>query len=178
MSALPPAHRLRRSICGQHARRGLHGAGLPGQDPTKSASPAAFSVDVRAAQPARPRADDAHALAAGRARSQNHSGKRRWLQGAACFASRRQERDSPRAKIQERLSGCVICEQLDGALNRYAYTIAQLYGTNAEFKQMLDASKGLLPAASGARAGYGAKNASPAAQADAFSKRRRRRGGC
>ena len=32
MSALPPAHRLRRSICGQHARRGVYGAGLPGQN--------------------------------------------------------------------------------------------------------------------------------------------------
>ena len=45
--------------------------------------------------------------------------------------------DSRAAKILERLSGCVICEQLDGALNRYAYTIAQLYGTNAEFSKCL-----------------------------------------
>ena len=77
--------------------------------------------------------------------------------------------DSRAAKIRERLSGCVICEQLDGALNRYAYTIAQLYGTNAEFKQMLDASKGFcLPHL--ALVLDMAQKTLPAAQADAFSK--------
>ena len=77
--------------------------------------------------------------------------------------------DSRAAKIRERLSGCVICEQLDGALNRYAYTIAQLYGTNAEFKQMLDASKGFcLPHL--ALVLDMAQKILPAAQADAFSK--------
>ena len=45
-------------------------------------------------------------------------------------------------KIRARMSGCVICEQIEGAVNRYAYTIAQLYGTNSEFKAMFDASKG------------------------------------
>ncbi len=45
-------------------------------------------------------------------------------------------------KIRARLSGCVICEQIDSALERYAYTIAQLYGSNAEFKQMFEQSKG------------------------------------
>ena len=45
-------------------------------------------------------------------------------------------------KIRARMSGCVICEQMEGAVNRYAYTIAQLYGTNSEFKAMFDASKG------------------------------------
>lgn len=45
-------------------------------------------------------------------------------------------------KIRARIGGCVICEQVDGALQRYAYTIAQLYFTNAEFKAMFDQSKG------------------------------------
>ena len=45
-------------------------------------------------------------------------------------------------KIRARMSGCVICEQMESAVNRYAYTIAQLYGTNSEFKAMFDASKG------------------------------------
>ena len=45
-------------------------------------------------------------------------------------------------KIRARMSGCVICEQMEGAVNRYAYTIAQLYGTNSEFKAMFDGSKG------------------------------------
>ena len=45
-------------------------------------------------------------------------------------------------KIRARMSGCVICEQLENAINRYAYTIAQLYGTNSEFKAMFDGSKG------------------------------------
>ena len=45
-------------------------------------------------------------------------------------------------KIRARMSGCVICEQMEGAVNRYAYTIAQLYGTNSEFKAIFDASKG------------------------------------
>lgn len=60
--------------------------------------PRHFQLMFERAQPARPRADDAHALAAGRARSQNHSGKRRWLQGTACFASRRKERGFPRGE--------------------------------------------------------------------------------
>ena len=46
------------------------------------------------------------------------------------------------AKIRKRLSGCVICEQVDSTVSRYAYTIAQLYGTNAEFQRMFDNSKG------------------------------------
>ena len=45
-------------------------------------------------------------------------------------------------QIRSRLSGCVICEQMNNALERYAYTIAQLYGSNAEFKQMFEQSKG------------------------------------
>lgn len=60
------------------------------------------------------------------------------------FASLRGSRDeggTPQ-KIRARMSGCVICEQMEGAVNRYAYTIAQLYGTNSEFKAMFDASKG------------------------------------
>ena len=44
-------------------------------------------------------------------------------------------------KIRARMSGCVICEQMESAVNRYAYTIAQLYGTNSEFKAMFDASR-------------------------------------
>lgn len=44
--------------------------------------------------------------------------------------------------IRARIGGCVLCEQVDAALKRYAYTIAQLVFTNAEFKQMLADSKG------------------------------------
>ena len=47
------------------------------------------------------------------------------------------------AKIRARMSGCVICEQVDKALTRYAYTIAQLYFTNSEFKSQFEQSKGL-----------------------------------
>ena len=46
------------------------------------------------------------------------------------------------AKIRARMDGCVICEQVDKALERYAYTIAQLYFTNSEFKAQLEQSKG------------------------------------
>lgn len=77
--------------------------------------------------------------------------------------------DTRAAKIRERLSGCVICEQINGALSRYAYTIAQLYGTNAEFKQMFDSSKGFcLPHL--ALVLDMAQKTLPAAQADAFCK--------
>ena len=46
------------------------------------------------------------------------------------------------AKIRARMDGCVICEQVDKALTRYAYTIAQLYFTNSEFKAQFEQSKG------------------------------------
>ena len=46
------------------------------------------------------------------------------------------------AKIRARIDGCVICEQVDKALERYAYTIAQLYFTNSEFKTLFAKSKG------------------------------------
>lgn len=46
------------------------------------------------------------------------------------------------AKIRARMDGCVICEQVDQSLARYAYTIAQLYFTNSEFKALFDQSKG------------------------------------
>lgn len=49
--------------------------------------------------------------------------------------------DKP-AKIRARMDGCVICEQVDGALRRYAYTIAQLYFTSGEFRQLFEAGKG------------------------------------
>ena len=47
------------------------------------------------------------------------------------------------ARIRARIDGCVICEQVDRSLERYAYTIAQLYFTNSEFKRMFESSKGL-----------------------------------
>ncbi len=50
--------------------------------------------------------------------------------------------ESKPARIRARMQGCVICEQVDAALDRYAYTIAQLYGTNSEFKAMFERSKG------------------------------------
>ena len=50
--------------------------------------------------------------------------------------------DGAPQRIRARMSGCVICEQLENAINRYAYTIAQLYGTSSEFKAMFDESKG------------------------------------
>ena len=46
------------------------------------------------------------------------------------------------ARIRARVDGCVICEQVDTALRRYGYTIAQLYFTNSEFKGMFEQSKG------------------------------------
>ena len=50
--------------------------------------------------------------------------------------------DKPQ-KIRHRMEGCVICDQVTGSMKRYAYTIAQLYGTNAEFKAMFGQSKGV-----------------------------------
>lgn len=44
--------------------------------------------------------------------------------------------------IRARIGGCVICEQVDASIRRYAYTIAQLAFTNAEFRGMLEKSKG------------------------------------
>lgn len=54
----------------------------------------------------------------------------------------KQDESSVPAKIRARMDGCVICEQVDKALERYAYTIAQLYFTNSEFKAQFAASKG------------------------------------
>jgi len=67
--------------------------------------------------------------------SGNDGGKR------GLFARKNTEEGAP-AKIRARMEGCVICEQVDSALKRYAYTIAQLYFTNSEFKALFDKSKG------------------------------------
>ena len=56
--------------------------------------------------------------------------------------AKKSEGDGAPAKIRARLAGCVICEQVDKALTRYAYTIAQLYFTNSEFKAQFEHSKG------------------------------------
>ena len=45
-------------------------------------------------------------------------------------------------KIRARMEGCFICEQMGNSIDRYAYTIAQLYFSNTEFKAMFDQSKG------------------------------------
>ena len=50
--------------------------------------------------------------------------------------------DSLPQKIRTRMDGCFICEQMGNSIDRYAYTIAQLYFTNSEFKAMFDQSKG------------------------------------
>ena len=50
--------------------------------------------------------------------------------------------DSLPGKIRARIDGCFICEQMGNSIDRYAYTIAQLYGSNSEFKTMFDSSKG------------------------------------
>ncbi len=54
----------------------------------------------------------------------------------------KQTGDSVPQKIRARMEGCVICEQIDNSIKRYAYTIAQLYFTNSEFKKLFDQSKG------------------------------------
>lgn len=77
----------------------------------------------------------------------------------AAFRSGKSE-ETRAAKIRKRLSGCVICEQVDSTVSRYAYTIVQLYGTNAEFQRMFDSSKGFCLPAPGPCARSGAKNAS------------------
>ena len=50
--------------------------------------------------------------------------------------------DSLPKKIRARVDGCFICEQMGNSIDRYAYTIAQLYFTNNDFKAMFDQSKG------------------------------------
>jgi len=50
--------------------------------------------------------------------------------------------DGAPQRIRARMSGCVICDQMEGAIHRYAYTIAQLYFSNSEFKALFDGSKG------------------------------------
>ena len=86
----------------------------------------------------------------------------------AAFRSGKSE-ETRAAKIRKRLSGCVICEQVDSTVSRYAYTIAQLYGTNAEFQRMFDSSKGFcLPHL--ALVLDLAQKTLPAAQADTFAK--------
>lgn len=67
--------------------------------------------------------------------SEGDSGKR------GLFARKPAEGGAP-AKIRARMEGCVICEQVDAAMERYAYTIAQLYFSNSEFKQLFASSKG------------------------------------
>lgn len=56
--------------------------------------------------------------------------------------SRKSGAESASAKIRECMDGCVVCEQVDSALKRYGYTIAQLYFTNSEFKELFAKSKG------------------------------------
>lgn len=56
-------------------------------------------------------------------------------------ASGKSEGGAPQ-KIRARIGGCVICEQMSSAIERYAYTIAQLYFEKQEFKAMFDQSKG------------------------------------
>lgn len=59
------------------------------------------------------------------------------------FSKRAKDDDnSAPARIRARIDGCVICDQVDTALKRYGYTIAQLYFTNSEFKGMFESSKG------------------------------------
>ena len=48
----------------------------------------------------------------------------------------------PAPKIRARMAGCVICDEMNASIERYAYTIAQLYFTNSEFKAMFEQSKG------------------------------------
>ena len=60
----------------------------------------------------------------------------------ASLSRSKNSEDSAPAKIRARIGGCVICDDLNNALNRYAYTIAQLYFTHTEFKQLFDSSKG------------------------------------
>ena len=57
------------------------------------------------------------------------------------FARKTDDAGAP-ARIRARMEGCVICEQVDAALQRYGYTIAQLYFTNSEFKTLFEQSKG------------------------------------
>lgn len=68
------------------------------------------------------------------------SGKKSFL--SSIHGSGKAEENGMPAKIRARMDGCVICEQVDKALTRYAYTIAQLYFTNSEFKALFDQSKG------------------------------------
>ena len=45
-------------------------------------------------------------------------------------------------KIRARMDGCFICDQMKASIDRYAYTIAQLYFTNTEFRALVEKSKG------------------------------------
>lgn len=59
------------------------------------------------------------------------------------FARRsKDDGSSTSARIRARIDGCVICEQVETALKRYGYTVAQLYFTNSEFRAMFEKSKG------------------------------------
>ena len=66
------------------------------------------------------------------------------LKKAGLFSSLRGKGDSgadslPK-KIRARVDGCFICEQMGNSIDRYAYTIAQLYFSNNEFKAMFEQS--------------------------------------
>jgi len=54
----------------------------------------------------------------------------------------RPDENSAPARIRARMQGCMICEQVEKSVERYAYTIAQLYFTKAEFRPMFEQSKG------------------------------------
>lgn len=62
--------------------------------------------------------------------------------GALAFLSGRKKEDGKPEKIHKRMDGCVLCEQIDDSLARYAYTIAHLYTTNGDFKTQFEQSKG------------------------------------
>lgn len=59
----------------------------------------------------------------------------------AAFRSGKSE-ETRAAKIHKRLSGCVICEQVDSTVSRYAYTIAHFMARTPNFSGCLTAQRG------------------------------------
>ncbi len=49
----------------------------------------------------------------------------------------------PAADAADHDSSCVLCERLDHTMNRYLYTVLHLWKTDTDFRETLEASKGL-----------------------------------
>lgn len=66
------------------------------------------------------------------------------IRGAKGFLGRGKnvELEAAAQKLEKLSSGCVLCEEIDGHMERYAYTFVQLWKSDEGFRKKLSESKG------------------------------------